>query len=118
MQHPQHSLVPHVACAQLSLLKAWLQLGQPAIHSELVAFDVQLAPVAFSEETGSNAQARLLIPGGSIGAIMGKKGETLAELRQSSGANIRVHDGHELPACGRSGDRLVTVRHPACKQPE
>lgn len=43
---------------------------------------------------------------------MGKKGETLAELRKSSGATIRVHDSHETPSCGRSTDRVVTVRQP------
>ena len=45
-----------------------------------------------------------------MGAILGKKGETLAELRKSSGAAIRVHDSQETPACGRSTDRVVTVR--------
>ena len=44
---------------------------------------------------------------------MGKKGETLAELRKSSGATIRVHDSHETPSCGRSTDRVVTVRRQA-----
>ena len=47
---------------------------------------------------------------------MGSKGETLAELRQSSGASIRVAEGHETPKCGRSTDRLVTVRHPGCRR--
>ena len=57
-------------------------------------------------------QARLLVPDSHVGAIMGKKGETLAELRKSSGATIRVHDSHETPSCGRSTDRVVAVRHP------
>ena len=47
---------------------------------------------------------------------MGDKGETLAELRHSSGASIRVAEGHETPKCGRSSDRLVTVRHPGCRR--
>jgi len=55
-------------------------------------------------------QARLLIPDGHVGVIMGKKGETLAELRKSSGASIKVHDSHETPPCGRGTDRVVTVR--------
>lgn len=54
-------------------------------------------------------QARLLIAVGSIGAVLGKKGETIAELCQSSGASIIVHDSHEVPACGHSSDILVTV---------
>ncbi len=59
-------------------------------------------------------QARLLVPDSNVGAIMGKKGEALAELRKSSGATIRVHDSHETPSCGRSTDRVVTVRQPGC----
>ena len=54
-------------------------------------------------------QARLLIAAGSIGAVLGKKGERIAELCQSSGASVTVHDSHEVPACGHSSDTLVTV---------
>ena len=55
------------------------------------------------------------MPDSNVGAIMGKKGETLAELRKSSGATIRVHDSHETPSCGRGTDRVVTVRRPGCE---
>ena len=45
--------------------------------------------------------------------MLGKKGERIAELCQSSGASITVHDSHEVPACGHSSDTLVTV---SCSQ--
>lgn len=44
---------------------------------------------------------RLLIPVVHVGALIGRQGEAIAQLRQRTGARVKVHDAHDgqpLPA--------------------
>ena len=38
---------------------------------------------------------RLLIPVMHVGAIIGRHGEAIAQLRQRTGARVKVHDAHD-----------------------
>ena len=60
------------------------------------------------------AQARLLMEGGQVGAVLGRAGQAISEVRRSSGAHVRVSDARkdaaELPPFAQPDDALVTVR--------
>lgn len=45
---------------------------------------------------------RLLVPAPSIGAVIGRKGESITRIRRDSGANVRVHD-----RCGSTEDARI-----------
>lgn len=38
---------------------------------------------------------RLLIPVVHVGALIGRGGEAIAQLRQRTGARVKVHDAHD-----------------------
>lgn len=58
---------------------------------------------------------RLLIPVVHVGALIGRGGEAIAQLRQRTGARVKVHDAHDseqhfhLSVHPRSSTRAVSV---------
>lgn len=48
---------------------------------------------------------RLLIPVAHVGALIGRGGEAIAQLRQRTGARVKVHDAHDSKL-------LTTHKHP------
>jgi poly(rC)-binding protein 2/3/4 len=54
----------------------------------------------------------MLVEQAQVGCILGKGGETISDLRRSTGASIRVVDRRDLPSCAGKADALVAVSHP------
>ena len=44
-----------------------------------------------------------------IGCVLGKGGETINEMRRSTGAHIRVQDKRDLPGCAGKDEALIAV---------
>lgn len=69
----------------------------------------------YEEDLGScdatevKATIRYLVDAVQIGAILGKGGSIIADLRQQSGAQIKVLQGHDLPLCALPTDEVVQV---------
>lgn len=64
-----------------------------------------------SNEDGSEVKAtvRYLVDAVQIGAILGKGGSIISDLRQQSGAQIKVLQGPDLPLCALPTDEVVQV---------
>ncbi|KAL2607749.1 hypothetical protein R1flu_026322 [Riccia fluitans] len=54
---------------------------------------------------------RLLIAGSQAGSLIGKGGTTIKDIRESSGANVRILPPEQLPVCSSAldNDRLVQI---------
>ncbi len=52
----------------------------------------------------------MLVEQAQVGCVLGKGGDVISDLRRRTGANIRVSDKRDLPACAGSEDSLVAVR--------
>lgn len=52
----------------------------------------------------------MLVEHAQVGCVLGKGGEVISDLRRRTGANIRVSDKRDLPACAGSEDSLIAVR--------
>ena len=58
-----------------------------------------------SENVGNNLTLRMILAGREVGVIIGKAGETINNIRQTSGARIHISDG----SCP---ERVITVVGP------
>ena len=61
-------------------------------------------------------QVRLLVDRSQVGAVLGKGGSIITEMREKTGAAIRVLDKTERPPCAREDDELIQVRITNCCQ--
>jgi predicted RNA-binding protein YlqC (UPF0109 family) len=67
------------------------------------------------EAAGTVHKVRLLAPKASVGALLGKRGATVTQLRQESGANVKVHSAGGAEGPGTSlgveaeGDEVVEL---------
>ncbi|CAM6085149.1 unnamed protein product [Calypogeia fissa] len=54
---------------------------------------------------------RLLIAGSQAGSLIGKQGATIKDVRETSGANVRILPPDQLPVCSSAleNDRLVQI---------
>ncbi|CAD7696229.1 unnamed protein product [Ostreobium quekettii] len=52
---------------------------------------------------------RMLVDAGQIGAVLGKGGSIIADMRRNTNAQIKVLQGNELPACALETDEIVQV---------
>lgn len=65
-----------------------------------------------SSSSSSHAHAptvRLLVPSSQIGCLLGKGGAIINQMREESGAHIRVLPKEQLPPCAVEGDELVQI---------
>ena len=53
--------------------------------------------------------ARLLVDSSQIGCVLGKGGTIITQLRQDTGASIRILSSNEKPLCASPCDELVQV---------
>ncbi|XP_020275436.1 KH domain-containing protein HEN4 isoform X3 [Asparagus officinalis] len=60
-------------------------------------------------DKGSLVPARLLVPAQHIGCLLGKGGSIIAEMRRSTGANIRIFSKEQVPNCAQPNDEVVQV---------
>lgn len=52
---------------------------------------------------------RMLVPGSQIGCLLGKGGSIVNQLRDESGAGIRIVGGDQVPRCALPTDEMVQV---------
>jgi poly(rC)-binding protein 2/3/4 len=61
-------------------------------------------------ETGGDVTARILVPGNQVGCLLGKGGSIIQQLRNDTGAGIRILPSENLPQCALKRDELVQVK--------
>ncbi|KAG0570194.1 hypothetical protein KC19_6G143700 [Ceratodon purpureus] len=61
------------------------------------------------EEPSQQVITRLLVPNNQIGCLLGKGGKIIEQMRQSTGAQIRVLPKDQLPGCAMPTDELVQI---------
>ena len=74
------------------------------VHSRIIEGD--------SEDTNLKdlvITARLLVDSSQIGCVLGKGGTIITQLRQDTGASIRILSSNEKPLCASPCDELVQV---------
>ncbi len=57
--------------------------------------------------SGNGITCRLLVTSSFIGPLVGKQGNVIKAIRESSGANVRILQ--DLPTCSQLGDEVVQV---------
>ncbi|KQJ90866.1 KH domain-containing protein HEN4 isoform X2 [Brachypodium distachyon] len=62
-----------------------------------------------SMDKSSAVPARLLVPSQHIGCLLGKGGSIIAEMRNVTGASIRIFGNEQIPRCAQRNDELVQV---------
>ncbi|XP_006661902.2 RNA-binding KH domain-containing protein RCF3-like [Oryza brachyantha] len=60
-------------------------------------------------ETVDGVTARILVPGNQVGCLLGKGGSIIQQLRNETGAGIRVLPSENLPQCALKSDELVQI---------
>lgn len=85
------------------------------VHARIIA-DVE-APGGdgsdLEEEPSQHVVTRLLVPNNQIGCLLGKGGKIIEQMRQSTGAHIRVLPKDQLPGCALPSDEIVQVLNSA-----
>lgn len=61
------------------------------------------------EISASKVYARLLLPADQVGHIIGKGGQMIASLRNSTGAKIQILKNEHLPLCASRNDELLQI---------
>ncbi|KAF0930739.1 hypothetical protein E2562_034931 [Oryza meyeriana var. granulata] len=94
------NMKPH-CFAQDALLK---------IHDKIAADeDLHGGIVHEKSETIDGVTARILVPGNQVGCLLGKGGSIIQQLRNDTGAGIRVLPPENLPQCALKSDELVQI---------
>ncbi len=75
-----------MCCIQLPYRKSWIEFWP-----FLLSVQLQHMPGEPDIEIGY----RLLIPVVHVGALIGRGGEAIAQLRQRTGARVKVHEPHD-----------------------
>lgn len=81
------------------------------VHARIIA-DIETSGGDGSEheeEPSQQAVTRLLVPNNQIGCLLGKGGKIIEQMRQSTGAQIRVLPKDQLPGCAMPTDEIVQV---------
>uniref|UniRef100_A0A7I4APY2 K Homology domain-containing protein n=1 Tax=Physcomitrium patens TaxID=3218 RepID=A0A7I4APY2_PHYPA len=81
------------------------------VHARIIA-DVETSGIDGSdqeEEPSQQVVTRLLVPNNQIGCLLGKGGKIIEQMRQTTGAQIRVLPKDQLPGCALPTDELVQV---------
>jgi poly(rC)-binding protein 2/3/4 len=60
-------------------------------------------------EQGTEPSIKFVIEKGSVGALLGKEGKVISEIRQQSRSNVRLAKAGDAPACVPTGDQVLTV---------
>jgi predicted RNA-binding protein YlqC (UPF0109 family) len=81
------------------------------VHARIVA-DIETSGGDGSdheEEPTQQVVSRLLVPNNQIGCLLGKGGKIIEQMRQTTGAQIRVLPKDQLPGCAMPTDEIVQV---------
>jgi len=60
-------------------------------------------------EQGTEPTSKFVVPKGSVGALLGKAGSVISDIRTSSRANVRLAKAEDSPGCVPTGDQVLTV---------
>uniref|UniRef100_A0A3B5XYM5 K Homology domain-containing protein n=1 Tax=Triticum aestivum TaxID=4565 RepID=A0A3B5XYM5_WHEAT len=94
------NMKPH-CFAQDALLK---------IHDKIAADeDSNDGVTCENSETAGDVTSRILVPGNQVGCLLGKGGSIIQQLRNDTGAGIRVLPSENLPQCALKSDELVQI---------
>ncbi|PUZ38462.1 hypothetical protein GQ55_9G198300 [Panicum hallii var. hallii] len=93
------SMKPHCS-AQDALLK---------IHDKIVADEFHNGVADKESESADGVTARILVQGNQVGCLLGKGGSIIQQLRNDTGAGIRVLPSENLPLCALRSDELVQI---------
>jgi predicted RNA-binding protein YlqC (UPF0109 family) len=95
------SMKPHCS-AQDALLK---------IHDKIVADEFHNGVADKESESADDVTARILVQGNQVGCLLGKGGSIIQQLRNDTGAGIRVLPSENLPLCALRSDELVQASY-------
>ena len=87
------------------------------VHARIIA-DIETSGGDGSdheEEPTQQVVTRLLVPNNQIGCLLGKGGKIIEQMRQSTGAQIRVLPKDQLPGCAMPTDEIVQVSLHICR---
>uniref|UniRef100_A0A0D9XL18 K Homology domain-containing protein n=1 Tax=Leersia perrieri TaxID=77586 RepID=A0A0D9XL18_9ORYZ len=93
------SMKPH-CFAQDALLK---------IHDKIAEDEDLHGGVGPQKSENVDVTARILVPGNQVGCLLGKGGSIIQQLRNDTGAGIRVLPSKNLPQCALKSDELVQI---------
>ncbi|XP_052169490.1 KH domain-containing protein HEN4-like [Oryza glaberrima] len=80
------------------------------IHDKIAADeDLHAGIVHEKSENVDDVIARILVPGNQVGCLLGKGGSIIQQLRNDTGAGIRVLPSENLPQCALKSDELVQI---------
>jgi len=100
------SMKPHCP-AQDALLK---------IHDKIVADEFHDGVANKESESADDVTARILVQGNQVGCLLGKGGSIIQQLRNDTGAGIRVLPSENLPQCALKSDELVQASYICSKK--
>jgi poly(rC)-binding protein 2/3/4 len=86
--------------------KTVFPVGDDADAAAIAAAD---AIVGAEATPDAKASVRLLVPQSQTGCLIGKGGVIINEMRTETGAQIRVCNKDQLPACALVGDDMVQI---------
>ncbi|XP_071927824.1 KH domain-containing protein At4g18375 [Coffea arabica] len=76
------------------------------VHERVVAEEV---PIDDELEASQQVTVRLLVPSDQIGCVIGKGGQVVENIRNDSGAQVRILSSEHLPPCALSSDELIQI---------
>ncbi|KAA8547972.1 hypothetical protein F0562_004401 [Nyssa sinensis] len=76
------------------------------VHDRVVADDLDADE---DSEEAPQVTVRLLVPSDQIGCVIGKGGQIVQNIRNETGAQVRILKDDHLPSCALSSDELVQI---------
>ncbi|CAM6030659.1 unnamed protein product [Sphagnum balticum] len=79
------------------------------VHGRIVDADIPNQVSDEDEEGPGSITTRLLVPSNQIGCLLGKGGKIIEQMREETGAQIRILPKEQLPGCALPTDELVQI---------
>ncbi|WIA40089.1 hypothetical protein OEZ86_013501 [Tetradesmus obliquus] len=101
-------------CINPSLLSPTVLSTEDVQEQRCAAFDAAMDCIhaLLRDEPEPMGTVRLILPHGQVGAIMGKAGSTIKELRSVSGCMVHLSAYPDVPRCVKKGEEVMEVRGP------
>ncbi|KAJ7531321.1 hypothetical protein O6H91_14G045200 [Diphasiastrum complanatum] len=79
------------------------------VHSRIIEDERENESGADEDPVASSITTRLLVPSNQVGCLLGRGGKIIEQMREESGAQIRILPRDQLPVCALLTDELVQV---------
>lgn len=79
------------------------------VHLRIIEADPAKPEDNHELEREKEISTRLLVPTTQVGCLLGKQGKIVSQMREQSGAQIRVLPKDQLPVCASPADELVQI---------